>query len=278
MERTSLSIRFDIDTLECVSGLPTLLAIGREFGVRFTFYANLGRSISLKKSLGDLFRSGRQSQGESYFKFPVSKKMSREHYVKTLLINPLLCRHDHRAWLALKASDHEIGLHGGRNHAQWQSSAQHWRADHLVREVSWGVDAFQKLFGVAPGSFASPGWNSPPDLPEVLRDAGFSYFADSHTQDGGGFIQREGLLPNANTNMLGMPGNIGFLEFALAKNPDAAAVLALFDDLLVSGEHNVVYDHPGFICRLGSDVLRRLLEHLARQNIEVITVREAVHG
>jgi peptidoglycan/xylan/chitin deacetylase (PgdA/CDA1 family) len=273
MRATVLSIRFDIDTLECVAGLPSLLRLAERLGVQFSFYANLGRSISHVKTLRTLLSA---EADPAVDKLPTSRKMSRSRLFHTVLANPRLAAYRPANWRALDSSSHEVGLHGGRNHAAWQAGAERWSEARLRREVEWGVKHFCRLFGRQPRAFASPGWNSPGALPGILADLGFDYYADAHEEGLAGLQSGSACLANVNTNILGMPGNVGFFEHADACGLGAEATAARLLEQLAPGAHNVVYDHPGYISRRGMGVLERAIEHVVSSGVVVATVENAL--
>ena len=277
MSVTSLSIRFDIDTLECVDGIPKILSLAGRERVELTFYANCGRSVSLKSSRSG-FATGREKASTApIFKLPAYRKQSYLNLFRTLVFNPKLANSNTQSWEALAISVHEVGLHGGRNHAVWQRNAKIWDLSRIQEELDWGCEVFELLFGRSPEGFASPGWVSPPSLSQVLLNKGFRYCADRNQVGEPAASPRGESIATINTNILGEPGHVGFFEHCYVKRLSEADMLAEFDRLLLEGEHNVVYDHPGFTSLFGLDYLRAVIGHAKAKDIVIKPVCAAIH-
>ena len=277
MSVTSLSIRFDIDTLECVDGIPQILSLADRECVKLTFYANFGKTVSLKSSL-HAFVTGREKASKVHiYKLPSYRKQSSLNLFRTVALNPKLANFKSQSWRILAESAHEVGLHGGRNHAVWQRNANFWDLPRIQDELDWGCDLFESLFGRSPEGFASPGWVSPASLSQVLLNNGFVYCADRNQAGRPAFSPQGESIALINTNILGEPGHVGFLEHCYVKGLSEADMLTEFDRLLLEGEHNVMYDHPGFTSLLGLDYLRAVIEHAKTEGIAIKPVCAALH-
>lgn len=274
MNGSTLTLRFDIDTLECVSALPGLVALADASAVPLTFYANFGRSISYLGTVRTALSSS-SGHGVRVSKLPVSAKFARARLFRTLFTNPALGAYAPNSWRVLQKSSHEVGLHGGRNHALWQAGASEWPEAKVRNEIQWGVQQYRSLMGRPPQGFASPGWNSPTALPFILRDMGFGYFADSY-----GAVQKVGerKLPNLHTNLLGMPGGVGIFEWAVASNMTVPAFLQWFSDAYAPGRHNMLYDHPGFTLLSAQPYLQALLDWCDQQGVVIVAAGDVARG
>ena len=125
--------RFDADTHACVSkGIPNLVELGENLGARFTFFVNMGRAfdrrITLAKAVGRLFGKRRRNS------ISAAGKLGWQAALKAAILNPHAGRSDPAALRAAIRSGHEIGLHGGRNHARWERSAHSW-SDERTRSA-----------------------------------------------------------------------------------------------------------------------------------------------
>ena len=153
------SFRFDVDTHRCVRrGVPALSVLGHRLDARFTFFVNMGRAVS-RTAILLRFLSG--SDPNEAAKYSARTKLGLRGYLEAALLNPEVgagapgvIREAHRA-------GHEIGLHGGRNHAVWQRQAAGWKRARLEAEVDAVLPVLADLLeGQSPAGFASPGWAS----------------------------------------------------------------------------------------------------------------------
>ncbi len=237
--------RFDADTHACVSlGLPRLVALGDELGVRFTFFVNMGRAfdprITLAKAIARRRTGGRRQA------LPVLGKLGWRAALTAAVLNPRAGYSDPEALRAAARAGHEIGLHGGRNHARWERFAHTWNEDRLQREIRTGLRWMEECGLPAPCAFASPAWNSPPALRPVLSAHGIRILADTYdgaAQD----IAALGPLLAVPTNIVAAVGSAGYLEAARLLQWTKPRIIDDFRaQLRRQPKLAVVYDHPFF--------------------------------
>ena len=201
------ALRFDIDTPKCLAeGVPPLIDLAEAHGVRFSFYLTVGRSVSIPNFLAARF-SGKAGE-PSAAALSARQKLGWRDYLYTALVNPKIGPTFRNIVHRLAASQ-ELGLHGGRNHELWHHQSPTWSHEKTKDEVQWAVDWLRKE-GFPVKGFSSPGWTSPPDLAQVLAEAGFKYRADRHGEGAVGCVQ-EGPLLNVGTNFTGEPGGTGVM-------------------------------------------------------------------
>jgi peptidoglycan/xylan/chitin deacetylase (PgdA/CDA1 family) len=272
MKKTKVAFRFDIDTYKCLTeGTHNLAKMAESQNVNFTFFCNFGRAIERVRSFRELWSD---ESRETALHLSARRKLGTWGYVTTIVRNPRNKRY--LAYLAeLVDGGHEIGLHGGRNHANWARCQHTWGLDYLLDEVTWGlrclsaVDPSQQRFG-----FASPEWRSPPFLEDVLRELNFFYLADSHGV-GWRHDPSSGLI-NIGTRGAIEPGGVAFFENCLARGLSArTAAHNLLENISASPEDlYVVYDHPYFAGREGLDYVSTALNRVLESGFEVVTIRE----
>lgn len=206
------------------------------------------------------------------------RKLGIREWLRTALLNPELWRLTGVSELfAAAESGHEIGLHGGRNHAQWQLNAQLWSHERLESEINWGMDAFRRLHLPPPVSFSSPGWNGPVALPEVVAGIGIHAVADRRSPDGHAVQRSEnGPVALISTQFAGEPGGVGFVENAVADEKSVAETVRKFLAQLrrIDAPSCVLYDHPCFAGGEGQDYLRGLVEACHFEGVELTTIRD----
>ena len=173
---------------------------------------------------------------------------------------------------------HEIGLHGGRNHARWEHYAHTWTRDRLRREIETSLGAMRAQGLPEATSFASPAWNSPACLKELLPSLGFHILADTYDPSAES-VSQSGSLRTVPTNITPGAGNAGYLETLQMQGMQKSGIIRHFKKQLASKSRlAVVYDHPFFAGIHALPVLKALVETAMDCGFSVCTVREAVNG
>jgi peptidoglycan/xylan/chitin deacetylase (PgdA/CDA1 family) len=268
------SFRFDVDTHRCVrDGMPALSALGQELKAPFTFFVNMGRAVSIPEMFARL--SGRRGTGQpTAAKYSARRKLGWRGYLEAAVLNPRVGAGFPSALRDAVEMGHEVGLHGGINHARWQVEAAEWSEARFVEEVDGALAALvDATGGVAPLGFASPGWTTSAVLPDILRVRGFSYLADAH-----GFVERsDAVLANVPTQLTGEPGGVAYLEHLRAAGLDDDAVTDRFlADLTRAGDRVVVYDHPYYAGIADLEMVRRLVTLARGEGYEVVRMADQV--
>jgi peptidoglycan/xylan/chitin deacetylase (PgdA/CDA1 family) len=262
------SVRFDVDTHRCVrEGMPALSDLGERLGVRFTFFVNMGRAVSRVSMLR------RRAPVRMAAKLSALDKLGWRGYLVAAGLNPRVGTGSAGIIAAAHDAGHEIGLHGGRNHAVWQHGAGSWTAERLAAEIDAVLPDLARLLGdTVPAGFASPGWVTHPRLPGLLAERGFAYVADLH---GPGDDETGGALPMVRTRLTGEPGGIAYLEHLRATGLDDAELERRFvRDLERAGSHVVVYDHPYFAGIRELRAVVRMVEIAMAHGYEIVPVRD----
>lgn len=276
--RTKVVFRFDIDTAPGIrNGVPRLLDLLSEFGVPATFYANMGRAVSLRATLRNLFSGEGGGAAATQGKLTARQKIGLAGVLETLFFNPLVGASYPKVLRRAASLGHEMGLHGGRSHGLWQWGAYGLSIDQLKSEIRWGIDQLNHAVGACPQGFSSPGWASPETLPGIIESFGFSYLADMHDPENEGVLRdpSSGILC-LNTNLAGEPRGVGFFESVAARDGDGAIVRDVLREKLRLFEHVVLYDHPAFSGGAGIDLVRVALETCSETNARVMTASEMI--
>ncbi len=255
-----ICFRFDVDTCRCArQGLPALLDLAARLELPLTLFFNMGRAVSRRHALAAL--AGRRPAAPPAAKLSNLAKLGTAGYLRTLVANPWVGRGAPGVVRRAAAEGHEVGLHGGRNHGEWMRCALGWGGERLRAEVRWGLAELARAGAGAVRSFASPGWVSPPGLPEVLAEEGFALLADRHGLElEGPLALAGGRLRDWPTNVLGEPGGVGFIEHQLALGRDPAAAVTAFRAALAGKRRAMLYDHPHLAGGRGLGLLERLVE------------------
>jgi peptidoglycan/xylan/chitin deacetylase (PgdA/CDA1 family) len=252
-----VTFRFDVDTELCLrEGVPRLLDLAERVGVRFTFFVNPGRAIRRL----DLFRPHWAQSSGVAAKLPALRKLGVLELAYLVAANPSALPRHASALHHASLGGHDLGLHGGRNHAAWAREARQWSPERLAEEVGFGLSRFREAGLDRPTMFASPGWNSPEVLPKILASRGFRVLADDH-----GLGKRRGVpgdpLARIPTAICGEPGGVGYLEHVRAHGYDDVTVRRDFRGRLeAEGTYACVYDHPFYAGRHDLERLEMLIE------------------
>lgn len=251
-----IALRFDCDTFVCVStGLDNLLDLTAKYGVPMTLFVNVGRAFSARQALRE--RKRRASSTQTNELSPL-RKLGIPASARLLLANPSNHRVGHRRIREAAGCGHEIGLHGGRNHALWVRSANKWSSARLAREIGWGLSRLRQV-GVRPDGFSSPGWvGQNPALSPLLRSMGFSYIADDFELGEQWRTTHDHGLVRVPTN-LGGPSGEAFFEAGIAAGMTPDTIVESFAAGLRPNSTHVVYDHPYFAGREGLGLLERCI-------------------
>lgn len=273
-------LRFDVDTELCLrEGVEPLCRLAERHGVPLTFFINPGRAIDRGMLLREaLVGKGGSEHGQRAPAFGSVKKLGRGETLRLLVTNPRTLPAQAEMVRRLVEGGHEAGLHGGHNHATWHRRADRWSDDKLAAEVAWGRARLEEAAGSSVTSFASPGWTSPPELPKVLADQGFTVIAD--TRDARGVPERLGTasgdIASVPNTLAGEPGGVGYLESRHAAGLTDEAIVGEFDEMLASGPAFLcLYDHPFYVGRHAVGLFERMVERLLEHGYEVVTCAEA---
>lgn len=275
-----LAFRFDVDTHKCIrDGVPKLLEISRERDVRFTFFVNSGRAVSLKDSILQVCKSAHRDNGgmaNEIQKMPALRKLGVRDYVVAAVLNPAISGYK-RQIKELCDSDNEVGLHGGSNHALWHLHAGEWNSDKIRGEVNEGLRLMRKVVPeFRPFGFASPGWNSPEKLSDILKERGFSYSADYRNQGGHCVISRSasGVLPLIGVNLIGEPGGVAFFESCRVRGFDDDRIVREVKNNIENNEVSVIYDHPYYAGIKELYTIRRIITEVRDMGVKIVPLGE----
>mgnify|MGYP006282077903 FL=1 len=273
-----VALRFDVDTFQCMHrGVPRLLHFADKHQIPMTFFVNMGHAVNYRdilRKLGDRRHPRATTSGPSP-KLSTVKKLGLRGTLHTLLTNPPVGLSS-PLLPEIESRGHEIGLHGGLNHADWQNSAHTWSTARLSDELDWGLSALERAGVSAPRSFASPGWNSPASLPSLLTALRFTILADRHSPDDNacGSSPINDQLRSINTNLVGEPGGVGYIEHCEARQLSVTEMITDAESRLHHFNDIVMYDHPAYAGGRGLARLQALVETFKKQNAHFLTINQ----
>lgn len=271
-----ICFRFDIDTHVCMSkGMPNLLELAAEEGVLFTFFVNMGKGFdrfnSIKNIFGRLFRKSEQKKLANLSMFI---KLGLKETISALFLNPSVGSNYGGVLKRASELGHELGLHGGRNHAHWEKLSHTWSYEKVSSEVIFGVEQFKQLNLPLPSSFASPAWRSPEHLIPILIENGFKICADIRDSSICDIFLKDGIL-QASTNILSPAEDVGYIESFRALGSDNKVILNDFESQIKRVNNlAMVYEHPFYAGVHEIELLREMIKIAKANGFQISTLNE----
>lgn len=171
-----LALKVDVDTLRgSQQGIPALLRLFDEFGVRATFLFSLGPDHT-GRALKRVFRPG--------FLAKVGRTSVTSHYgIKTLLYGTLLPGpHIGKRCAAIlqqvRTAGHEVGVHC-YDHVKWQDYVARRDAAWTRREMQRALDAFRRIFDMPARVHGAAGWQINAHALAFEAGTGLAYASDT---------------------------------------------------------------------------------------------------
>jgi undecaprenyl phosphate-alpha-L-ara4FN deformylase len=172
-----LGIKIDVDTLAgFTKGVPALLEVLGERGIKASFYVSLGPDNSGRA----IFRVFRQqgflekmlrTRAPSVYGFPTM-------LYGTLLPAPMIGAAAPGVLPSLAAAGHEVGLHG-YDHVRWHDRLLFMTREEVDQEIHQAQATFTDIMGAPATSFAAPGWQASETSRAALAAARFLYASDT---------------------------------------------------------------------------------------------------
>lgn len=172
-----LGLKVDVDTLAGLQeGVPALLEILRERGVKASFFAALGPDNSGRAILR-VFRQ------QGFWEKMLRTRAPSMYGLKTMLYGtvlpaPMMAKAAGKMLPQIAAAGHEVGLHGF-DHVLWHDRVLTMSSEEISREVGSAQEVFAAVMGRPAPAFAAPGWQASALSRSVLARAGFRYASDT---------------------------------------------------------------------------------------------------
>jgi peptidoglycan/xylan/chitin deacetylase (PgdA/CDA1 family) len=268
-----IALRFDIDSISCVkNGLAGLVALADCYAIPMTFFVTMGKAILRLNTLRSM------ALGTKPFSPHTLKRLGLKEALTTFAINPDVGITHAGVLAGLLDKGHELGLHGGKNHAWWQLHARTASQREIRDDLGWGYSAFVKHFG-APAGFAAPGFAWSETTLACIDEKGFLYASD---MDGPTpFRPRLGEKQFSHWQVpvtVQGPSHISLVEWAYMQKQSEQDFLAELSLKLSTGGPAVLYGHPSFEGTMGIAYLSTAVEYLLNKGYTFTRMKDLVPG
>jgi len=177
MERPAFAIKVDVDTWTGTrDGVPRLLAILDQFGIRATFYFSMGPDNS-GKAIRRLFTR------KGFFKKMIRTRAPSMYGFRTLLSGtllpaPIIADTLPHVLKNCEERGHDVGIHCW-DHVEWHDKLPEMAEETVATELDKAGIAFQKALGHTAKTTAAPGWTVSPLSLAVQDRLSLSYCSDA---------------------------------------------------------------------------------------------------
>ncbi|MBW1917699.1 MAG: 4-deoxy-4-formamido-L-arabinose-phosphoundecaprenol deformylase [Deltaproteobacteria bacterium] len=172
-----LAIKVDVDTLAGYrEGVPSLLALFQERGIRASFFVAMGPDNS-GQAIWRLFRRKGFLHKMLRTRAPQLYGLRTLAY-GTLLPAPMIVAAAPGLLPEVVAAGHELGIHG-YDHVYWQDHLNHLPQEAIHLEILRAQKTFIKVMGYPAKAFAAPGWQCNPASQAVLAAEDFLYVSNT---------------------------------------------------------------------------------------------------
>ena len=265
------SFRWDIDHRACITdGLPQIMRVCDEFGVKNTFFVNMGRSTNLKEWLSKGGLKGSKAKLQDMEAVHLIKKIGWPRFILETLLSRPVGRSCIGSLEKLVAAGHELGQHGGSDHVVWSRRFFELPESVIAQDVRDTHEEMTRLFG-RPAGFTSPGFKSDERITRIVEQLGFLYDGDAI----GGDPHRPHAADQSINHWripvtLCGPRTVPLLEWHGARNTPDDQVIDDLNRRLDGNDWVVLYGHP---CYEGVNdaVLRKVFRAVTDRGFTFVT-------
>jgi undecaprenyl phosphate-alpha-L-ara4FN deformylase len=263
-----LGLRVDVDTHEGMrDGVPTLLDVFREQGVKGTFYLSMGPDNAGKAIFNVLRRPGFLSKMRR-------TGAARIYGLRTVLSGTLLPARMIAVALPevarrVQNEGHEAGVHAW-DHRRWQDSLPRLPEDEVATQLGRARQAFIEIFGAPPRTFAAPAWIGDERSLLIQEGYGLDYASDCRGEE-----PFQPVVKGVALDTPQVPTTLPTLDEALGEtHAEARAFFASMLEAAARTAWPVLTVHAELEGGRYADDLRRFLAHARERGIAPVPLRE----
>jgi len=265
------SFRWDIDHRACITdGLPRIMRVCEEFGVKNTFFINMGRSTNLKEWLSKGGLKGSKAKLQDMEAVHLIKKIGWPRFVLETLLSRPVGRSLIGSLEKLVRAGHELGQHGGSDHVVWSRRFFELPESVIAQDVEQSHEEISRLFGT-PAGFTSPGFKSDERVTRIVARLRYRYDGDAiggepHHPSSGKGEANHWRIP---VTLCG-PRTVPLLEWHGARHTPLPEILADLAQRLDQSNWVVLYGHPCYE-GVNDQVLREVFRTVADRGFRFVT-------
>jgi peptidoglycan/xylan/chitin deacetylase (PgdA/CDA1 family) len=179
--RNSLGIKIDVDTyLGMKRGVPRLLSILGQFGIKGTFFLSMGPDASGRAIL-QLIKNPR------FLKKMVRTNAGRLYGIRTalygsLLPSPMIALSFPQLVEQIISEGHEVEFHAW-DHRRWQDELPKQSSRWIENWFEKGIDAYRRMARKEPSSFGAPSWLIDDRALEIAGKYPFRYLSCTRAKE-----------------------------------------------------------------------------------------------
>ena len=180
MRSNILSLKIDVDTyIGMKKGVPRLLSILADFGVKATFYLSMGPDASGRAVLQLL-------KNPLFLKKMVRTRAASLYGFKTalygtLLPSPKIALSFPELVHRMISEGHEVEFHAW-DHRRWQDELANKSTAWIASWFEQGISAYHRIVGRNPASFGAPAWLIDDRSLEIVKAYPFRYLSCSRAE------------------------------------------------------------------------------------------------
>jgi undecaprenyl phosphate-alpha-L-ara4FN deformylase len=263
MPETRLAIKVDVDTDRGTRvGVPRLLDLLDEFGIKATFLFSLGPD-NTGRAIRRIFRPG-------FFRKVARTSVVSTYGLRTLLNGvlwpgPHIGRRNEAILRAARDRGHEVGIHC-YDHIRWQDGLARMSRAEVYAEFNRARREFERIYGESAQTAGAAGWQANALSLAAYDDAGLLYASDTRGT--------HAFFPRANGivfKTLQIPTTLPTLDELLGRpeHPEKRLV-EQYLSWLRPGQLNVLTAHAEIEGMIKIDLFHALLAQARKQKVRFV--------
>jgi peptidoglycan/xylan/chitin deacetylase (PgdA/CDA1 family) len=262
----TLALKIDVDTFVGTrDGIPNLVRILKQFGIRATFYFSLGPDNS-GKAIRRVFHKGflakmLRTRAPSMYGL-------RTLLYGTLLPPPIIGQGLPEQLRSVQQAGHEVGIHCW-DHVKWHDYLSRFPKQTTFRELDQARTMFEGIFGGRARTTAAPGWTVSADSLEIQDSMGLSHCSDARGV--GPFFP---IMAGRRFSTLQIPTTWPTMDELLGENGITPETINDHYLRLLKPGLNVHTIHAELEGNALSSTFVELLQRLAERNVRFVTLAE----
>lgn len=261
-----IGLKIDVDTFYGMRhGVPKILSLLEKYKIKASFFVPMGRDNTGRTVKRVFTKKGFLAKARRV-------GVIRTYGLRTLLYGiifpgPKILEKNVEIIKGLFGK-HEIGIHG-YDHVFWHDRIIKLNYERTKKELEKAIEAYRKILGEEPKSFASPGWVTNVHALEIFKERGFIYSSDTR-----GYSPFYPIIENRTISLMQIPTTLPTLDEVVGiHGKDVKSLLEYFESLLTNSI-NVITVHAELEGKRWSNFLEAFIEKTLAQGYTFKTLLE----